>query len=146
LARPIAIALLAKAMGVPARLGLLVAAVSLMSLPSPHFQLAFRTAIALATVATDTDCERRPAGSVRAKPKAENSVRVDIHVSHFENYVIRPTGHAGVDKVPRCAAFQMVGWRLLNAGRLPTSNRNGLRLGMPTRGFEETKSSSAPCF
>jgi len=123
LARPIAIALLAKAMGLPARLGLLVAAVSLMSLPSPHFQLAFRTAIALATIATETDCERRPAGSVRAKPKAENSVRVDIHVSHFENYFIRPTGHTGVDKVPRCAAFRMVGWRLLNAGRLPTGNQ-----------------------
>jgi hypothetical protein len=85
LARPIAIALLAKAMGLLARLGLLVAAVSLMSLPSPHFPPAFRTAIAQATVAVDTDCERRPAGSVRAKPKAENSVPVDMHVSRFEN-------------------------------------------------------------
>jgi hypothetical protein len=33
------------------RLGLLVAAINLMSLPSPRFQPAFRTAIALATVA-----------------------------------------------------------------------------------------------
>ena len=107
LARPIAIALPAKKMELPARLGLLVAAVSLMSLPSPHFQPAFRTAIALATVAADTDCERRPAGSVRAKPKAENSVPVDIHVSHFENYVIRPTGTRALI---RCLVVPPFGW------------------------------------
>jgi hypothetical protein len=59
-----------------------------MSLPTPYFQPAFRTAVALATVATDADCERRPAGRVGAKPKAQNSVPVDIHLSHFENYVI----------------------------------------------------------
>jgi hypothetical protein len=59
-----------------------------MSLATPYFQPAFRTAIALATVATDADCERRPAGRVGAKPKAQNSVSVDIHLSHSENYVI----------------------------------------------------------
>jgi hypothetical protein len=42
-------------------------------------------------------------------------------VSRFENYVIRPTGTPGVDKVPHCAAFRMVGWRLLNAGRRLTA-------------------------
>jgi len=71
-------------MAVPARLGLLVAAVSLMSLPSPHFQPAFWTAIALATVVTDADCGRRPAGRLRAKPRAQNSVPVSIHLSHSE--------------------------------------------------------------
>ncbi len=44
-----------------------------------------------------------------------------MHVSHFENYVIRPTGTPGVDKVPHCAAFRMVGSRLLNAGRRLTA-------------------------
>jgi hypothetical protein len=67
---------------------LLVPTVSLMSLPTPYFQPAFRTAIALATVATDADCERRPAGPVGAKPKAQTSVPVDIHLSHSENCVI----------------------------------------------------------
>jgi hypothetical protein len=81
-------ALLAPAMGLPALLALLVATVSLMSLPTPYFQPAFRTAVALATVATDADCERRPAGRVGAKPKAQNSVPVDIRLSHFKNYVI----------------------------------------------------------
>jgi hypothetical protein len=81
-------ALLAPAMGLPALLALLVATVSLMSLPTPYFQPAFRTAVALATVATDADCERRPAGRVGAKPKAQNSVPGDIRLSHFKNYVI----------------------------------------------------------
>jgi hypothetical protein len=83
LADLIAIAPLAKAMALPSRLAVLVATVSLMSLSSPYFQPAFRTAIALSTVATDTDCERRPAGRVGAKPKAQNSVPVNIHLSHF---------------------------------------------------------------
>ena len=84
----IAIAPLAKAMALPSRLALLVATVSLMSLPSPYFQPAFRTAIALSTVATDIDCERRPAGRVGAKPKPQNSVKVNIHLSHSEYCVI----------------------------------------------------------
>jgi len=79
---------LVKAMALPSGLTLLVATVSLMSLPSPYFQPAFWAAIALSTVATDTDCERRPAGRVGAKPKAQNSVPVDIHLSHSEDYVI----------------------------------------------------------
>jgi hypothetical protein len=44
--------------------------------------------MALATVATDADCERRPAGRRAAKPKAQNSVPVDIRLSNPENYVI----------------------------------------------------------
>jgi hypothetical protein len=84
LADLIAIAPLAKAMALPSRLALLVATVSLMSLSSPFFQPAFRTAIALSTVATDTDCERRAAGRVGAKPKAQTIVPVNIHLSHSE--------------------------------------------------------------
>jgi hypothetical protein len=66
-----------------------------MSLPTPNFQPAFRTAIALATVATDADCERRPAGHMGAKPKAQNSVRVDLHMSHFEIMSPEPDGGPG---------------------------------------------------
>jgi len=56
---------------------------------------ALRTAIALATVATDADCERRPAGHMGAKPKAQNSVRVDLHMSHFEIMSPEPDGGPG---------------------------------------------------
>jgi hypothetical protein len=56
--------------------------------PAPHFRPAFRTAVALATVATDLDCERRLTGLVGAKLKAQNSVRVDLHMCRSENYVI----------------------------------------------------------
>jgi len=76
-------------MGFPARFALLVATVSVMSLLSPHFRTAFRAAVALATVAADADRERRAAGRVGAKPKAQNSVPVNIHLSHSENYAIR---------------------------------------------------------
>jgi hypothetical protein len=55
-----------------------------MSLPPPHFRTAFRTAVALATVATDTDCEYGPAGRVTANQKPKNSVLVDVHIGHKE--------------------------------------------------------------
>jgi len=75
-------------MGLPAQFALLVAAVGLMPLPTPHFQPAFRTAVALATVAADADCECGPAGRAAANPKPENSVLVDIHMGRPENYEI----------------------------------------------------------
>jgi len=71
-------------MGLPARLALLVATVSVMSLPLPHFRTAFRTAVALATVATDTDCEYGATSRVTANPKPKNSVLVDVHIGHKE--------------------------------------------------------------
>jgi hypothetical protein len=73
-------------MGLPARFALLVAAISLMPLPTPHFRPAFRTAVALATVAADADCECGPAGRAAANPKPENSVLVDNHMDRPENY------------------------------------------------------------
>ncbi len=89
LRRPLSIALLTTAMGFPARFALLVATVSVMSLLLPHFRTAFRAAVALAPVAADADCERLEAGRVAAKPKAQNSVPANIHLSHSENYAIR---------------------------------------------------------
>ena len=71
-------------MALPARFALLVATVSVMSLPLPHFRTAFRTAVALAPVATDTDCEYGPAIRVTANPKSKNSVLVDVHIGHKE--------------------------------------------------------------
>jgi len=71
-------------MGLPARFALLVATVSVISLPPPHFRTAFRAAVALATVATDTDCEYGPAIRVTANPKPKNSVLVDVHIGHKE--------------------------------------------------------------
>ena len=71
-------------MGLPARFALLVATVSVMSLPLPHFRTAFRTAVALAPVATDTDCEYGPAIRVTANPKSKNSVLGDLHNGHKE--------------------------------------------------------------
>jgi hypothetical protein len=71
-------------MGFPARFALLVATVSRMSLLPPHFGTAFRTAVALATVAKDTDCEHGPATRVTASPKPKNSVLVDVHIGHEE--------------------------------------------------------------
>ena len=47
-------------MGIPPEFTLLVAIVGVMSLPTPHFRPAFRTAVALATVAAHTDREIRP--------------------------------------------------------------------------------------
>jgi hypothetical protein len=71
-------------MSLPAWLALLVTTVSLMSLPSPDFQPALRAAIALATVATDADCERHPAGRVGANPQAQNRVRANgCRHAHF---------------------------------------------------------------
>jgi hypothetical protein len=55
-----------------------------MSLPLPHFRTAFGTAVALATVAADTDCEYGAASRVTANPKPKNSVLVDVHVGHKE--------------------------------------------------------------
>jgi hypothetical protein len=69
-------------MGLPARFALLVATVGVMSLP--HFRTAFLTAVALATVATDTDCEYGAASRVTANPKPKNSVLVDVHIGHKE--------------------------------------------------------------
>ena len=69
---------------------MLVAAVSLASLPPPHFRMAFRTAVPLATVATDTDCEYGPASRVTANPKPKNSVLVDVHIGHKEIVASRP--------------------------------------------------------
>ena len=71
-------------MGFPARFALLVATVSVMSLPLPHFRTAFRTAVALATVATDTDCEYGAKSRVTANPKAKNSIVLDVHIRHKE--------------------------------------------------------------
>ena len=68
---------------------MLVATVGVMSLPTPHFRTAFRTAVALATVAVDTDREHGPASRVTANPKAKNSVVVDVHIRHKE---IMPPG------------------------------------------------------
>jgi hypothetical protein len=62
-----------------------------MSLPPPHFRTAFRTAVALATVATDTDCEYGPAIRVTANPKPKNSVLVDVYIGHKE-IMPSPTG------------------------------------------------------
>jgi hypothetical protein len=62
-----------------------------MSLPPPHFRTAFRTTVALATVATDTDCEYGPAIPETANPKPKNSVLVDVHVGHKE-IMPSPTG------------------------------------------------------
>ncbi len=52
----IPIALLTTAMELPARFALLLAMVSVVSLPPP-FRTACRTAVALATVATNTNCQ-----------------------------------------------------------------------------------------
>lgn len=82
LRRPVPIALLTTAMGLPARFALLVATVSVMSLPPSHFQTALRTTVALATVATNTDCEHGPASRVTANPEAKESVLVDVHSGH----------------------------------------------------------------
>jgi hypothetical protein len=71
-------------MALPARLALLVVTVSVPSLPLPHFRTAFRAAVALAPVATDTDCEYGPAIGVTANPKAKNSLLVDVHIGHTE--------------------------------------------------------------
>ena len=71
-------------MTLPARFALLVATVSVMSLPLPHFRTAFRTAVALAAVAADTDCECGAASRVTANPKPKNSVLVDVHIGHKE--------------------------------------------------------------
>jgi len=68
----------------------LVTTVSVMSLPPSHFRTAFRTAVALATVATDTDCEHAPASRVTANPKPKNSVLVDVHIGHKEIMASRP--------------------------------------------------------
>jgi len=78
-------------MGLPARVALLVAMVSFMSLPPPRFRTASRTAVALAPVATDTDCEYGPAIRVTANPKSKNSVVVDVHIGHKE-IMPSPTG------------------------------------------------------
>jgi hypothetical protein len=55
-----------------------------MSLPTPHFRPAFRTAVALATVAADTDREYGAASRVAANPKAKNGVVVDVYIRHKE--------------------------------------------------------------
>ena len=68
---------------------MLVATVGVMSLPTPHFRLAFRTTVALATVAADTDREYGPASRVAANPKAKNSFVVHVHIRHKE---IMPPG------------------------------------------------------
>jgi hypothetical protein len=67
-------------MALPARFALLVATVSVMSLPPWHFQTELRTTVALATAATNTDCEHDPASRVIANPEAKNSVLVDVHI------------------------------------------------------------------
>ncbi len=79
---PAPIALPTTAMGLPARFALLVATVSVMSLPSSHFQTALWTTVALATVATSTDCEHAPGSRVTANPEAKNTVLVDVHIGH----------------------------------------------------------------
>jgi hypothetical protein len=71
-------------MGLPARLALLVATVGVLSLPPARFRTAFRTAVALAPVATDTDCEYGPAIRVTANPKSKNGVLVDVRIGHKE--------------------------------------------------------------
>jgi hypothetical protein len=71
-------------MGLPARFALLVATVSVTSLPLPHFRTAFRTAVALATVGTDTDCEYGTTSRVTTNPQPKNSVLVDVHIGHKE--------------------------------------------------------------
>jgi hypothetical protein len=53
-----------------------------MSLPPSHFQTALRTTVALATVATNTDCEPGPASRVTANPEVKNSVIVDVDIGH----------------------------------------------------------------
>jgi hypothetical protein len=63
---------------------LLLATDSVLSLPPPHFRTAFRTAVALAPVATDADCEYGTAIRVTANPKSKNSVLVDLHNGHKE--------------------------------------------------------------
>jgi hypothetical protein len=55
-----------------------------MSLPTPHLRPAFLTAVALATVAADTDRENGPASRVAGNPKAKNSVVIDVHIRHKE--------------------------------------------------------------
>jgi hypothetical protein len=71
-------------MGIPPSFTLLVATVGVMSLPTPHFRPAFRTAVALATVAADTDRECGPASRVAANQKAKNGVVVDVYIRHKE--------------------------------------------------------------
>ena len=68
---------------------LLVATVGVMSLPTPRLRPAFRTTIALATLAADTDREYGPTSRVAANPKAKNSVVVHVHIRHKE---IMPPG------------------------------------------------------
>ena len=69
---------------------LLVATVGVMSLPTPRLRPAFRTTIALATLAADTDREYGPASRVTANPKPKNSVLVDVHIGHKEIVASRP--------------------------------------------------------
>jgi hypothetical protein len=80
-------------MGLSARFALLVATVSFVSLLTPHFRTAFRIAVALATVATDTDCEYGPTSRVTANPEPKNSVVVDVHIGHKE--IMSGAGSAG---------------------------------------------------
>ncbi len=69
-------------MGLPARFALLVATVSVISLPPSHIQTALRTKVALATVAANTNCEHGMASRVIANPEAKNSALVDVHIGH----------------------------------------------------------------
>ncbi len=52
-----------------------------MSLAAPHLRPAFRSTVALATVAADTNREYGPASRVAANPKAKN---VDVQIRHKE--------------------------------------------------------------
>ena len=84
LGSPLPIALLAAAVCLSAVLALLIAAVGVMPLSPPGCGSTSRAAVALATVATDTDCEYGPAIRVTANPKPKNSVLVDVHIGHKE--------------------------------------------------------------
>lgn len=63
---------------------MLVATVSVMSLPTPHCRTAFRTTVALAAVASDADCEYSPAGHVAANPKPKDRILAEVHIGHTE--------------------------------------------------------------
>lgn len=103
-----------------------------MSLPTPHFRPAFRTTVALAAVAADTDREDGPASRVAANPKAKNSVIVHVHIRHKE---IMPPAQVELHLSATGAGWRGLGRPNFRLARNPGFERNdqtGHFDGLPT--------------